>query len=155
MTSLIIFDIKWYLLPNKLVRPLILLGLLWVVADFINKGITSALFIQYALSLVVSAGIFGLMFVYSKGKWIGDGDVRLGVAVGLFAGTPILSWLTIFIASVLGILLGLPTILKRKGVKNKLKLKIPFGPVLILALIIVVLFGQLMVNWYSANVLLL
>ena len=152
MVALFLFDIRWFLLPNKLVRPLIGLGILWMTLDIINQGLSASIVINYVLAVLVGAGVFLLLFVMSKGKWIGDGDIRLGVAIGLFAGSPLEAWFCIFLASVIGVLASIPLVLKTK--KNKrLKLKIPFGPVLIIALYLTVLFGSQIIDWYRINIL--
>lgn len=152
MSGLFLFDVRWFLLPNKLVRPLIALGLVWATLDIFKQGLSSSILIDYGLAIAVSAGLFLLMFVISKGAWIGDGDIRLGVAIGLFVGGPLEAWLVIFLASVLGVVFSLPLVFKSKKSK-RLKLKIPFGPMLIIALYITVLFGTEIIDWYKATIL--
>ncbi len=152
LTGLFLFDIRWFLLPNKLIRPLILLGLIWMVLDILNQGLSSGIIINYILAVLIGAGLFLLFYVVSKGKWIGDGDIRLGVAIGLFTGSPFEAWLTIFIASVLGILAAIPAIKKTKKQK-RMKMKIPFGPVLIIGLYITVLCGAQIIEWYKNQIL--
>lgn len=152
MAGLFIFDMRWFLLPNKLVYPLIGLG-----AVFYGLGIEQLNWdavVQLGAALLVGAGIFFLLLVASKGAWIGDGDVRFGVAIALFSGTWILSWLTILVASVLGLLVALVGITLNKG-KLNMKSRLPFGPMLIAGLFIVVLFGQAIVDWYTETILLL
>ena len=152
MTGLFLFDIRWFVLPNKLVRPLIGLGVIWAVLDILTKGFSIGLVLSYVLAVAVGAGIFWLLYMFSRGRWIGDGDIRLGVAIGLFTGSILEAWLTIFLASFLGIIASLPLILKTKKSK-RLKLKIPFGPLLIIALYITVLFGGQIISWYKDNIL--
>lgn len=152
LAGLFIFDVRWFLLPNKLVRPLIALGLLWAVLDITNQGVSYWIVLNYVLAIVIGAGVFLALYLLSKGKWIGDGDIRLGVAIGLFSGSPLEAWMTISLASVLGIVAALPY-LKKTEMNKRMKLKIPFGPVLIIALYITVLFGASLIDWYKLNVL--
>lgn len=152
MTALFVFDIRWFLLPNKLVYPLIGAGFIWFLLEIGRVGISSGYIVSVLLAILVSAGIFGLLLVVSSGKWIGDGDVRLGVAIGLFVGSAWNAWLVLFLASTIGIIVSLPLIFKTKGNK-KLKLKIPFGPLLIVALFVVVLFGNQTIEWYGTEIL--
>jgi len=152
MAGLFLFDIRWFLLPNKLIRPLIGLGLIWMVLDIAKDGVSVSIVVSYVLAVLVGAGVFLLLYMMSSGRWIGDGDIRLGVAIGLFAGSPLEAWFCIFLASVIGVLASTPLVLRTK--KNKrLKLKIPFGPVLIIALYFTVLFGSQILDWYKAEVL--
>lgn len=152
MTGLFLFDIRWYLLPNKLVKPLIGLGVVWALLDVLNQGTTVSIILNYVFAIAIGAGIFWLLYMWSRGKWIGDGDIRLGVAIGLFTGSVFEAWLTIFLASVIGIIVSLPLILKTNKTK-RLKLKIPFGPLLIAALYITVLFGESIIEWYKSTIL--
>lgn len=154
MAGLFLFDIRWFILPNKLVKPLIGLGVVWAVIDISNKGLSIGIILNYLLAIAVGAGIFWLLYTFSKGKWIGDGDIRLGIAIGLFTGSLLEAWFTLFMASVIGIIVSLPLILKTKKSK-RLKLKIPFGPLLIVALYITVLFGESIIEWYKTSVLFL
>ena len=137
------------MLPSKLVYPLILVALLYRTIEIAtidtDTSIASGI-VSTVLSVLVSAGVFYVLYVVSKGKWIGDGDYRLGVAIGLFLGGPVQSWLAIFIASLLGLLFALPSILSSS---NKMKLKIPFGPMLMGGLFITFLFGQELIDWYK------
>lgn len=155
MAGLVIFDVKWYLLPNKLVYPLILLSLSWVYVDALENGVNYGTIVDYGLSILVASGFFLMLYVVSKGKWIGDGDIRLGVAIGLFTGSAVQSWLVLFLASIIGLAVSVPVLFSNRGVKSKMKLQIPFGPMLIFALIIVILFGQNIVEWYSSDILLI
>lgn len=148
--ALIVYDIRWMLLPNKIIFPLIGLG---VVSAFI-RAVASDTPVSIALmglgGLAVAGGIFYVLFQISDGAWIGGGDVKLGFAIGLLLGSPFLAFLMLFIASILGLLIATPGILLKK---SKLSSKIPFGPFLIIATIIVMLFGQRIVDWYSTTFL--
>ena len=101
-------------------------------------------------AVAVSAGLFLLFYILSDGAWIGFGDVRLGVVIGLLVATPALAAAVLFVASIVGILFALPSLVTKK---RSLSSKIPFGPLLILALVIVKLFGQKMIDWYTVHLL--
>ncbi len=144
--SLIIYDLKWMLLPNRIVFPLIVISVLLAVFNILSNESLSNLY-QTVMSVAVAGGIFYLLFVISGGKWIGGGDVKLGLLIGLILGDPYLAFLVLFIASLLGTLYILPGILlKRVNPRSR----IPFGPFLIMATIIVQLFGLSLVEWYKS-----
>jgi len=142
---LTIYDLRWYLLPNKIVFPLIaivavqvlLLPILYhySLRDVLNAGL-GALFIS---------GMFYILFQVSDGTWIGGGDVKLAIALGLIAGDPLRACLLLFFASLIGSLAAIPAIVKY-GMRPKIKL--PFGPLLIAGTILVQLFGSNIINWY-------
>lgn len=143
--ALIVYDMRWMLLPNKIVYPLVGLAIVYAglnvaVADHVWVTIGSALG-----GLLAIGGLFWLLFQVSGGRWIGGGDVKLSFALGLLAGGPVLALLIVFVASVLGTVVALPQL---AGRRLKTASKIPFGPFLIMATVIVVLAGQQMVDWY-------
>jgi prepilin signal peptidase PulO-like enzyme (type II secretory pathway) len=154
LTALIVFDIRWFLLPNKLIFPLIFLSFADVIFRLTQSS--ESIFrnlLWIALSLAISWAIFLVLYTASHGKWLGDGDVRLGAAIGLFLASPVLSWLCIFLASVFGIvyyLLSKPLRLtkSKKSLNQFQATVIPFGPSLILALFVVKIFGQSMIDQY-------
>lgn len=151
LMALLVYDARWMLLPNKLVFPLIGLGALQtvVVATIFGGGL------EYVLSsiggLLVAGGIFYVLFQLSKGSWIGGGDVKLGYALGLYLASPFLAFLVLFVASLLGLLAALPGIISKKV---RFTSRIPFGPFLIVATMLVMLFGTDVIEWYKQYILL-
>jgi prepilin signal peptidase PulO-like enzyme (type II secretory pathway) len=85
------------------------------------------------------------LFELSKGKWLGGGDVKLAPALGLLAGSPLKALLVVFFASVFGLLISLPLLMRHKATRRSL---IPFGPCLIAATILVVLVGDVIIRAY-------
>lgn len=115
-----------------------------------KRALASVLLIGGAIA--IGAGLFYAIYHISRGAWIGFGDVRLGVAIGLLLGTPWLAGLALFLASLFGLVVSLPLLVKGKA---NMKAKIPFGPLLIVGLIVAKLWGQSIIDWYIASVLLL
>lgn len=147
MTALVVYDARWFKLPSKLVYPLVFLGLIHRIIEVLyNSESIGRDLIAVSLSLLVGSGLFMIIYLASSGKWIGDGDIRLGIAIGLFLPGPIESWLAIFVASVLGLIVGVTT--THKGTKI-MTTKIPYGPMLIAGLFFVYLFGNQLIDWYS------
>jgi len=144
--ALAVYDLRWYILPDKIVFPIIFLAVMELLGSivFYKQGwpaIISALW-----GVLVSSGLFYVIFAISKEQWIGGGDVKLGVVLGIILGGPAMSLLMLFIASSLGSIVGIPFLLA--GKKN---VRLPFGPFLLLATFIVVLFGSSLINWYKTR----
>lgn len=148
MAALVVSDFKWFLLPSKLVYPLVAIAGVHRVIDFIrtDQAVGEAL-VATTAALLIGAGLFWALNTLSKGKWIGDGDYRFGVALALYVGDPFLAWIALFFASVFGLMAAAPFMLHKKP-KNKMKLKIPFGPFLIAGLMASYLFGERLISWY-------
>ncbi len=148
---LFFYDLQWTILPNKVMYPLWAVSLIYALTNF--AGHASWMFIVNILgAIAVSFGIFYVFFTVSKGTWIGYGDVRLGIAIGLLVSTPAKSAIVLFIASVVGILFSLPGLVTGS---RKLASKIPFGPLLIIGLVFTMLYGQQLIDWYMHSILLL
>lgn len=146
LVSLTVYDLRWMLLPNRLIYPISGLAAVFALINvyFANAPVTAL--INTALAVLVGGGIFYVIFQVSSGKWIGGGDVRLGWMLGLLVATPAKAVLMIFLASVIGSLVSLPLLARGK---LKIKASIPFGPFLIAGAIITVLFGADILNWYT------
>lgn len=145
LIALAIYDIHWYELPDRLVFPMIGLGLVFAaLSAYDQRDLTVLVGSLFGSALMFS--LFWILFQMSKGEWIGGGDVKIAFALGAFAGGATESLLVIFIASLLGTLLAVPSLLKAGAIKG---VKIPFGPYLITATILVVLFGNSVISWYQ------
>lgn len=147
LVALAVYDLRWWLLPNKIVFPLLALAAskVLLVALFYGGGFSSI--IDAVMSLSIAGGLFYILFKISSGKWIGGGDVKLGFAIGLILGSPALALLMIFLASLLGTVVALPGLLMKRLARSS---KLPFGPFLITSTILVVLFGSILFDWYEA-----
>ncbi len=149
--ALTVYDIRWQILPDRIVYPLIVVASInALVVSVINKD---PMHLVYALTgIACLAGLFYVIFQVSSGKWIGGGDVKLGVVIGLLVTGPVNAVLVLFAASVLGLLVALPDVLRKKSGLSK---RIAFGPFLMAAAVIVFLFGADLADWYTRQFLLL
>jgi prepilin signal peptidase PulO-like enzyme (type II secretory pathway) len=140
-----LYDFRWMLLPDKLLMPVLAAGvaLLALRAFGLHEG--AEVVKQAVLSIVVGGGLFWLLFQLSNGKWIGGGDVKLGFIIGLLLADWRLSVLMIFGSSLLGVVISFPALIaEKKGIKKL----IPFGPFLMAATVLSLLFGMHILDWY-------
>ncbi len=126
---IVFYDLKKFLILDLSV----LLGILIALAISILAGTLSS----NLISAILLSAFFGLIYLLSKGKWMGFGDVKLAVFLGLLNGP--LVFLTLIVASWLGTLIGLYLILFKKG---GLRTQLPFGTFLGLAAIAVFIWGD-------------
>jgi leader peptidase (prepilin peptidase)/N-methyltransferase len=146
LIALAIYDIRWSLLPNRLIYPLsvvagLMAALTVVSADHVFKAL-----VNVVLAVIIGGGVFYLLYQASDGKWIGGGDVRLGWLVGLAVGTAGKAVLYIFLASVIGTAFSAPLLASKRLKRTSV---VPFGPFLIAGAILTVLFGSQIINWYT------
>jgi prepilin signal peptidase PulO-like enzyme (type II secretory pathway) len=148
LIALAVYDLRWQLLPDKIVLSLGVIAVAQAIVRIAAGPKPFTILLNTILGVLVGGGIFYILFQISKGKWIGGGDVKLGFLLGMIVATPGRAFLLLFLASLLGTLMSLPLLadghLKRSS-------RIPFGPFLILAAVIVVLFGHDIIHWYQTT----
>ena len=144
--ALIVYDWHWKLLPDRIMYPLALVAAIFAFIRITSADSPITALINTILAVGVGGGIFYVLYQVSKGKWIGGGDVKLGWLLGLIVATPGRSVLLIFLASLLGTIISLPLIATSRLKRDS---TIPFGPFLIIAAILVQLFGQMILQWYN------
>jgi prepilin signal peptidase PulO-like enzyme (type II secretory pathway) len=144
--ALAIYDLKWFTLPNRIVFPLIGLATFQdLLGATVYHGGLHTIFSAF-WGIVIASGIFYVLFQVSDGKWIGGGDVKLGLVLGLLVGGPGKALLLIFTASLLGTVMAVPFLVTGRMKRTS---KLPFGPFLLAATIIVVLWGASIIAWYT------
>lgn len=149
--ALIVYDFRWLILPNRIVYPLTVLALvLGVLNASLYDGNWHYVF-NSLVAVAIAGGIFYGLFMVSGGKWIGGGDVKLGFLIGLLIASGSQAFLVLFLASLLGMLAILPGLSTKKLNAHS---HVPFGPFLIIAAIIVKLFGASLIAWYKRKFLL-
>lgn len=125
-----VYDFKHYLILDKVVLPAFVLAATYNL--FIGQ------FWAGILGSAILAGFFALQYLLSRGRWIGFGDVKFGLFLGSLVGWQ-LSLVLLFIAYVSGAVIGLGLI--ATGKKTFVS-QIPFGTILSLSAIIVMLYGE-------------
>jgi prepilin signal peptidase PulO-like enzyme (type II secretory pathway) len=144
MIVVFVYDLRWYLILDIVTLPAcavvilinLLLGMNWQ---------------NMAISGIIGGSFFLLQFLISNGKWIGGGDIRLGLLMGLALG-----WPDILIALSLAYFIGafFSIILIISG-KKKWGSKIPLGIFLSTGTVITLFWGEKMMDWYFHNILFL
>lgn len=135
-----LYDFKYYLILDKVTMPAMLLAIMWQLAlDFSWQS-----FISVSVAALLGGGFFLLQYIVSKGKWIGGGDIRLGLLMGL-----ILGWPNIIVALLLSYVIGAVfavgmLLLKKKQWGSQ----IPFGTFLSIGTFIAMLYGKELIQWY-------
>lgn len=145
LAILFVYDLKWYLLPDKVVWPLVVLG----AVDFINTGLwqhwpVEQFVVEALLAVAVIAGVYYALYVLSRGKWVGFGDVKLGLFMGLALGWQA-GLVCLLLANLIGCIVIIPGLVTGKLKRDS---RIPFGPFLILGFVIAGVWGQALFDWY-------
>ena len=83
------------------------------------------------LAGLLYGGIYLLLYIVSRGKWVGDGDFILALTIGLALGSPWLSLVALFVANLSASIVMLPFLKKTKNHQ------IYFGPFLVWSFVVV------------------
>ena len=162
IVPLIFIDLRYKLLPDVITKPaiIIMLVLRVLAPDPIITTSTKTMFgltswPEWAIALVgaligalVGGGSLWLVreayLRLRKIEGMGLGDVKMMLFVGAFLGWQ-LTLLTIFVASLLGSIVGVSLIALRGG---NMKMEIPFGVFLGPASLVSLFVGQSFIAWY-------
>lgn len=141
LLSIAIYDIRHMIIPNGMVYALAGITILFRMGELLLAGSTSLH--PYILVLIagplVALPLFALWF-FSRGKWMGFGDVKFALVMGWMLG--IVGGLSAFVFAVwAGALVGLAVIGISRLVSQRsgltMKSMIPFGPFLVVGTLFV------------------
>ncbi len=156
LIAMSVYDFKHKIIPDGMVFVFIMLSIFVFFAIHPLKEILS-----FPISFDLLAGpllfsFFAFLWLISKGKWIGFGDAKLAIGVGLLLGF-LGGVFAIMLAFWIGAAVSLVLILLQKisasdgkiaKFKLSLKSEIPFAPFIILAVFI-----QLFTSWNLYNII--
>lgn len=133
-------DLQTKVVPLFLSVPLAVLGLGYglFIADL---ELVTVLF-----GGVIGYVFFGLQYLVSKGKWVGLGDADIGLGLGFMFGS-LVGIYTILQAYIIGTVVLLPFMVFDKT-KKSMSWQVPFGPFLVSSMILSLMFGRFIVDWY-------
>lgn len=139
------YDIRWFLLPNRVVFPLLGVAAISAALHTLQAPDLSWALFSLLLSCTILSGLYFVLYLVSKGAWIGFGDIKLGLVLALLVANWELAFLTLFLANIIGCIIVLPGLTAKKFNRYS---RIPFGPMLIAGCVITVLFGERIITWY-------
>jgi len=150
LALLFAYDMKWFLLPDVVTLPLIGIGAIHALLVIVSSTAPIEAAVNVLGSCLVLSGLYYAIYVLSGKQWVGFGDVKLGLALGLLLADWQLAILALFLANLIGTLVILPALVTRKLKKGT---HIPFGPLLISGWALAGIFGADILGWYLGLVL--
>ncbi|MFZ2190524.1 MAG: prepilin peptidase [Candidatus Magasanikiibacteriota bacterium] len=140
---LIIFDLAFIFLYDLKYQEILELSI-WPLAILLFLMNASGALVFTLIGIAIGGGFFLLQYLISKGKWIGGGDIRLGILMGIILGWK-LTILALFVAYLLGGAVGSYLLITKKKEKNS---EIAFGTFLVIGTLVSMWWGDRIVNWY-------
>ncbi|MFA6992221.1 MAG: A24 family peptidase, partial [Candidatus Gracilibacteria bacterium] len=143
LIAIFFYDLMYQEIPDHFSLPAIAVaiagGLIFGIPEWTNMVVGG----------VVLGLFFFLQFWVSKGKWIGGGDIRMGVLMGVLLGWE-LGLLALIIGYAIGAIYAIVLLITKQA--NR-KSAIALGPFLIIGIFATLFYGEQILNWYL-NILL-
>jgi prepilin signal peptidase PulO-like enzyme (type II secretory pathway) len=135
-----VYDAKWSLLPTKTLWIFNFLAVIYFALGFFEIGWEKFDLLNFVISMLFFPGLYLALTLVSRGAWVGDGDWILAFGlILLIPNSPIFAALLLLFSN----LIGIATILLA-GIFQKKKIErgaqIPFGPSMILACMLMLIF---------------
>ncbi len=145
LVSVFVYDFRWQIIPDVIMVPSIaVVAVLQVLNGYLQGLQAIELVVNLATAAIVAGGFFLVQFIISDGRWIGGGDIRLGVFMGLALGWPDVV-VALMIAYIVGALVSIGIVIARR---KQMSSQIAFGTFLSVATVLTVFFGNEIVAWY-------
>jgi leader peptidase (prepilin peptidase)/N-methyltransferase len=139
-----IYDAKHFIIPDKVTISGIVVSLIWIAFSFFTGNYQGEQILSTIYSAVGASLFFFFLWLFSKGRAMGFGDVKLAFLLGLILGFPNII-VALFFAFTVGAVMGLLFIISGE---KKMESQVPFGPFLILGTLFALILGSQAVAWY-------
>lgn len=137
-------DLLYLLIPDVAVALLLLMTVLYRVGLTITGIMEPMDLFKAVMGMVLAVSFFGGLWLLTKGRGMGLGDVKLVGPLALLLGWPNIL-VGLFTAFVAGALVGMVMIMLGK---RKMGQVLPFGPFLVAGTVLSLLVGDQLVSWY-------
>jgi len=138
LLAIFIYDLKYKEIPDVFLFPFIVIALLGTIC-------TGSLNIfEILIAVVIVLFLFGGQILISKGKWLGEGDLYLSIAMALFLGWQKLL-IAIIVSYIIGAIVSIILIIRKNA---KMETAIAFAPFLVLGTFFAIFFGDFFIQSY-------
>lgn len=135
LITLSVIDWRTFEIPFGINLFILALGIIATIFDYEN-------ILNHIIGFVSVSGFLLILYYATKGRGIGGGDVKLMAVAGLLIG-----WQKILLALILGAVFGSVIHIARMKISGEEHM-LAFGPYLSAGIILAMLYGEQMINWY-------
>ncbi len=135
LLALSVIDFKTFEIPFGFNIFIFCLGIVRVITDFAHWS-------DYVIGFFIVSSFIYLIIFLTKGRGMGDGDGKLMAAVGLLIG-----WKLVLLAFFLGCVFGSILHIARMKI-TRVDHVLAFGPYLSMGIMVSILWGTRLINWY-------
>ena len=150
LAILFAYDTKWFLLPDRVSFVVIGLGALSAAIVILQSADRLNALLSVVGAAVILSGLYLVLYLISRGKWVGFGDVKLGLGLALLLADWRLAFVALFAANLIGCLIVIPAMISGRLKRDS---HVPFGPLLILGFVVAQLAGTYLIETYLGTVL--
>lgn len=138
---LVVIFIFFYDLRYKEIHDAVMIpGIIWgIIVSVVTGTLASSL-----IGALIGLAFFGAQYLISKGKWIGSGDIIIGIFMGITLGLAN-TIIAIMAGYLLGSIIGIFLLITKRADK---KTTVPLGPFLAIGTIIAYTAGEKIINFY-------
>lgn len=135
----VVIDIRSQMVPEQFVWAALIISILggWYFGQHV--GIARMIY-----GIVIGGLPLAVLSIGSKEKWMGRGDIKIGMILGALTGYPVAIF-SLMLSFVVGAIVG---VVYMKIARKDSNTTVPFAPFLVFAAIVGVLWGEGLVNWY-------
>jgi len=139
LITLSVIDFRTYEIPVGINIFILALGLIRVITDYTDWP-------DYAVGFILVSGFLYIIYLITKGRGIGGGDIKLMAVCGLLLG-----WKLILLSFVSGCIVGSVIHVIRMLVSGQGHV-LAFGPYLSIGVMISVFAGNQLIAWYTSYI---
>lgn len=88
---------------------------------------------------IIGAVFFGVQWIFSRGRWVGSGDILLAAAIGMLLGTAQNAVWMLLLSYIIGANVAIVLLLLKRLSRHDM---VPFGPFLVIAGYVVLFLGS-------------
>ena len=143
-------DFKWKFLWSSLSYAVIGLGLIYVILAVVGSADRLTTVYSAVGSVLILGGLYYALYAVSRERWVGLGDVFLGIGLGLLLADWKLALIALFMANLIGCIVVIPGMIMKKIGRHQ---QVPFGPLFILGAIVAQLWGVPILDFYFSLLL--
>ena len=144
LISIFFADLLYGIIPDSVLTVLTGLGLLYRIMLYMFHVMRPVDFWLTLAGTTVSALAFLGLWIGTKKRGMGLGDVKFVFPLGLILGWPNML-VGLFLSFVIGAVTGVALIAFKK---KKFRQTVPFGPFLVVGSVITLVFGDKILQWY-------
>ncbi len=137
-------DAMYFILPDMVTGTLLVVTICYRVALVLAGIMQPPDLLKAVMGMVLAVALLGGLWLITKGRGMGFGDVKLIAPLALLVGWPQII-VTLFVSFVTGAVFGLTLIAARR---KKFGQTIPFGPFLIIGCCVSLIWGDTLLSWY-------